>query len=304
MAVAGGLGAIETIGIEGPLVESENSYIAPDRILMRDLELGFDLNRTFDLVISIEVAEHLSSPSGERFATSACTRLDLFLLPLFRSNPEPAILIASFLIIGHGFSPNMIINRSTSFGPRSGTIAPSIYGFGRICWPSVQLTLSKNLVGMQGGRNVAPIIHRTSRIVYRTFSSGAPRHCKRGSIRLTRTGREPADAERCYKDILQRQPTTSSYIYSGHCASNKAIREGSSTDQAGCRADSAGRRRSQQPRECAAGPEASRGSAGELRQGDRAEASSLEAHNNRGNALLDFSNVRRKRWPATTRRSR
>src|SRR5215470_8580182 len=54
LAVAAELGATETIGIEGPWIESETTDIALDRILTRDLELGFDLKRSFDLVISIE----------------------------------------------------------------------------------------------------------------------------------------------------------------------------------------------------------------------------------------------------------
>ena len=40
--------------------------------------------------------------------------------------------------------------------------------------------------------------------------------------------------------------------------------------------------------QCAAGPEASRGSAGELRQGDRAQARLAEAYSNRGIALRDL----------------
>ena len=79
LAVAGGLGAIETIGIEGPWIKSETSYIALDRILTRDLELGFDLNRTFDLVMSIEVAEHLSPAAAENFVTSLARHGDFIL---------------------------------------------------------------------------------------------------------------------------------------------------------------------------------------------------------------------------------
>ena len=67
LAVAAELGATETVGIEGPWIESETTYIAHDHILTRDLELGFDLNRSFDLVISIEVGEHLSAATADTF---------------------------------------------------------------------------------------------------------------------------------------------------------------------------------------------------------------------------------------------
>ena len=70
LAVAAELGATETIGIEGPWIEAQSTYIALDHILTRDLELGFDLNRSFDLVMSIEVGEHLSAVAAETFVTS------------------------------------------------------------------------------------------------------------------------------------------------------------------------------------------------------------------------------------------
>ena len=44
--------------------------IGPDRVQIQDLEKGFDLGRRFDLVISLEVAEHLSAAAAERFIAS------------------------------------------------------------------------------------------------------------------------------------------------------------------------------------------------------------------------------------------
>lgn len=67
LAVAAQLGATEIVGIEGPWIETESSYTELDYILTRDLELGFDLNRSFDLVLSIEVGEHLSAAAAETF---------------------------------------------------------------------------------------------------------------------------------------------------------------------------------------------------------------------------------------------
>jgi cyclopropane fatty-acyl-phospholipid synthase-like methyltransferase len=70
LAVAAELGATETIGIEGPWIEAQSTYIALDHILTQDLELEFNLNRSFDLVMSIEVGEHLSPAAAETFVTS------------------------------------------------------------------------------------------------------------------------------------------------------------------------------------------------------------------------------------------
>jgi hypothetical protein len=64
LAVAAELGAIETIGIEGTWIEAQSAYIAPDHILRQDLELEFNLNQSFDLVMSVEVGETHFHRSG------------------------------------------------------------------------------------------------------------------------------------------------------------------------------------------------------------------------------------------------
>jgi cyclopropane fatty-acyl-phospholipid synthase-like methyltransferase len=79
LAVAAELGATETIGIEGPWIEAQATYIGLDHIVTRDLELGFDLNRSFDLVMSIEVGEHLSAAAAETFVTSLVRHGDFIL---------------------------------------------------------------------------------------------------------------------------------------------------------------------------------------------------------------------------------
>ncbi len=70
LAVAAELGASATIGVEGPWIEPQSTYIPFDQILIQDLEREFNLNRSFDLVMSIEVGEHLSTLAAETFVTS------------------------------------------------------------------------------------------------------------------------------------------------------------------------------------------------------------------------------------------
>jgi cyclopropane fatty-acyl-phospholipid synthase-like methyltransferase len=70
LAVAAELGAAEIIGLEGPWIEAQAAYISVDHILIRDLELSFNLDRSFDLVMSIEVGEHLSPVAADTFITS------------------------------------------------------------------------------------------------------------------------------------------------------------------------------------------------------------------------------------------
>ena len=79
LAVASGLGATETIGIEGPWIEAQSTYIALDHIVRQDLELEFKLNQSFDLVMSIEVGEHLSAAAAETFVTGLVRHGDFVL---------------------------------------------------------------------------------------------------------------------------------------------------------------------------------------------------------------------------------
>lgn len=61
---------VETLGVEGPWIKDEDIQEGAGEIVVRDLESGFDLSRSFDLVMSIEVAEHLSAASADRFVES------------------------------------------------------------------------------------------------------------------------------------------------------------------------------------------------------------------------------------------
>jgi hypothetical protein len=58
------------LGIDGAWIS--NSPVVCDRSLIKicDLESDFPLDRSFDLVICLEVAEHLSSTAAERFVVN------------------------------------------------------------------------------------------------------------------------------------------------------------------------------------------------------------------------------------------
>src|SRR4051812_43633312 len=59
LAAAGELGGDESLGIEGDHVPPEQWATPADRFLGRDVNGTLAIGRTFDLVISLEVAEHL-----------------------------------------------------------------------------------------------------------------------------------------------------------------------------------------------------------------------------------------------------
>jgi hypothetical protein len=60
-------GAEEILGIDGDYVNLKMLNIPPECFIAYDLEKPFQLNRYFDLVVSLEVAEHLSSERAESF---------------------------------------------------------------------------------------------------------------------------------------------------------------------------------------------------------------------------------------------
>jgi 2-polyprenyl-3-methyl-5-hydroxy-6-metoxy-1,4-benzoquinol methylase len=70
LAVLQGRGVKDLYGIEGPWLQQQNTVCDPSFLHVMDLEAGFDLGRRFDLVICLEVAEHISLKSSERFIAS------------------------------------------------------------------------------------------------------------------------------------------------------------------------------------------------------------------------------------------
>jgi len=63
-------GVTEITGIDGDHVPREQLVIESDHFVTCDLSQGFDLNRRYDLVVSLEVAEHLPPASAESFVAA------------------------------------------------------------------------------------------------------------------------------------------------------------------------------------------------------------------------------------------
>jgi len=61
------LGVEEIFGVDGDHVDKKILQIPEERFCVRNLEKPFQLNRQFDLVVSLEVAEHLSKESAKSF---------------------------------------------------------------------------------------------------------------------------------------------------------------------------------------------------------------------------------------------
>jgi SAM-dependent methyltransferase len=63
-------GAQEIQGVDGPYVDQERLHIAKSQFLAGDLAQPLTLDRQFDLVESLEVAEHIPKQASEQFVDS------------------------------------------------------------------------------------------------------------------------------------------------------------------------------------------------------------------------------------------
>jgi SAM-dependent methyltransferase len=63
-------GTKEILGIDGEWINRKKLQIPEKYFLSKDLEKPLDINRKFDLVISLEVAEHLKETSAKGFVNS------------------------------------------------------------------------------------------------------------------------------------------------------------------------------------------------------------------------------------------
>lgn len=72
-------GATEILGIEGGHPSDDALHIPRERMLTQDLEAPIDLGRRFDMVISLEVGEHLPEASSASFVETLCRHANLIL---------------------------------------------------------------------------------------------------------------------------------------------------------------------------------------------------------------------------------
>jgi Tfp pilus assembly protein PilF/SAM-dependent methyltransferase len=70
LEVAKGRGVGDVLGVDGPWIEQQRVRLASNEFQHHDLERPLDLGRRFELVISLEVAEHLHPECAESFVDS------------------------------------------------------------------------------------------------------------------------------------------------------------------------------------------------------------------------------------------
>jgi SAM-dependent methyltransferase len=72
-------GVKDIVGIDGDHVNRKLLKILPDNFLVRDLTKPWDLGRKFDLLISLEVAEHLPESCSDLFIEALVKHADVIL---------------------------------------------------------------------------------------------------------------------------------------------------------------------------------------------------------------------------------
>jgi SAM-dependent methyltransferase len=72
-------GVADVMAVDGDYVAPNRLVIPPERFLAHDLSQPLDLKRKFDLVQSLEVAEHLPEEAADRFVASLARHADIVL---------------------------------------------------------------------------------------------------------------------------------------------------------------------------------------------------------------------------------
>ncbi len=61
------IGVKDYLGVEGPYLEKEKIQVDGGKIILKDLKGNLDIDRKFDLAMSLEVAEHLPETTAHQF---------------------------------------------------------------------------------------------------------------------------------------------------------------------------------------------------------------------------------------------
>lgn len=72
-------GVTEFLGVDGDHMDLSLLRISKDNFVTKDLRQSFSLGRRFDLVLSLEVAEHLPESSADGFVKTLCEHGDVIL---------------------------------------------------------------------------------------------------------------------------------------------------------------------------------------------------------------------------------
>lgn len=70
-------GAHDILGVEGPYIPKEVIEIPVDKVILQDLKLPLNIDRKYDLAMSLEVAEHLPEDEADNFVEKLTSLSDI-----------------------------------------------------------------------------------------------------------------------------------------------------------------------------------------------------------------------------------
>jgi SAM-dependent methyltransferase len=76
------------LGVEGPYVNPEMLMVAKDKVIFADLKQKLNLNRRFDIAMSMEVAEHIEPSSADLFIENLTKLSDIIIFSAAIPNQE------------------------------------------------------------------------------------------------------------------------------------------------------------------------------------------------------------------------
>lgn len=79
LAVWKKMGVSEILGVDGSYVKQEDLLISPSEFIAADLDNGIKMDKTFELLTCLEVAEHIKPENATQFISSICKLSDIIL---------------------------------------------------------------------------------------------------------------------------------------------------------------------------------------------------------------------------------
>ncbi len=162
-------------GLDGSYVDKKQLLIDFGEFSATDLQTGFSLGRKFDLVQSLEVAEHLPETAASEFVSSLCRHSDLVLFSAATPGQggENHINEQDYdywrsLFMAHGYAMYDPVRQAVAGDPavKSWYRYNTFLYVGEQCDPAIYSALADFKVGSnERPRDVSPLIYRARKSI-------------------------------------------------------------------------------------------------------------------------------------------
>ncbi len=127
------LGVQKVVGLDGPWVERESLIDSAIDFHTTNLEQPLTTAERYDLVLSLEVAEHLQPDTSDAFVESLTQLADAIVFSAaFSAQPAPIMSTRGYTAFGLANFKRRALYCSTSFAPSFGPMNASIRGINKM----------------------------------------------------------------------------------------------------------------------------------------------------------------------------